>query len=256
MNEPRTAHQNAPITLPGTFVWHEINTPDIAASRTFYTELFGWDVNVADMGDAGLYTTFVQNETAIAGLTQARGDAGTPAAWISYTAVTDLDAAVQQDDIHIHVPPTPIPDGHFALIADPTGAVIGLFQDQPEAPIPNGAPVVGTVCWHELLTPHPSRAAGFYGPLLGWTTRTVDMGADGTYWLFRQGERDAAGMMEMPDTPAGWLCYIAVADADATVDRAVTLGGRIRVAPRDIPDVGRFAILEDPAGAMVAVLAF
>ena len=90
MNDPQAATLDAPATTAGTFVWHELNTPDPAASRAFYTDLFGWDVNVADLGDLGMYTTFVQDEAAVAGLTKAPDDPDAAANWIGYATVPEL----------------------------------------------------------------------------------------------------------------------------------------------------------------------
>jgi predicted enzyme related to lactoylglutathione lyase len=50
------------------------------------------------------------------------------------------------------------------------------------------------------------------------------------------------------------LPYIAVDDADATIARARKLGATIYVGPEDIPNVGRFGVLQDPTGASVAIL--
>jgi hypothetical protein len=53
--------------------------------------------------------------------------------------------------------------------------------------------------------------------------------------------------------PPNWLAYIGTPDCDATHDEAVSLGARSLVAPRDIPTVGRFAVLADPQGAVFAI---
>jgi hypothetical protein len=58
--------------------------------------------------------------------------------------------------------------------------------------------------------------------------------------------------------PAGaqpnWLPYVAVDDVDATIARAKKLGARIPVSPEDIPGIGRFGVLQDPTGAVLAVM--
>ncbi len=54
--------------------------------------------------------------------------------------------------------------------------------------------------------------------------------------------------------PPHWLVYFAVADCDASVERARTLGANVKVPPSDIPGVGRFAVLEDPQAAAFAII--
>jgi predicted enzyme related to lactoylglutathione lyase len=56
------------------------------------------------------------------------------------------------------------------------------------------------------------------------------------------------------DVPSNWMVYFRTADCDATAARAKKERGEVLVAPRDIPDVGRFAVLQDPQGAAFAVV--
>jgi predicted enzyme related to lactoylglutathione lyase len=53
---------------------------------------------------------------------------------------------------------------------------------------------------------------------------------------------------------AHWLPYVSVDDVDATIARAKRLGAKIPMAPEDIPGVGRFGILQDPTGAVLAIM--
>jgi hypothetical protein len=64
-------------------------------------------------------------------------------------------------------------------------------------------------------------------------------------------------MMAMPPNmkgvPSNWLVYIAVADCDVSAKKVTELGGKVVMAPVDIPNVGRFAIATDPQGAAFAL---
>jgi predicted enzyme related to lactoylglutathione lyase len=68
-----------------------------------------------------------------------------------------------------------------------------------------------------------------------------------------------AGGMPMGDqfpaeVPPHWAVYFAVDDTDATAEKAKQLGGQVQVEPMDIPDVGRFAVISDPQGAVFSVI--
>ena len=117
-------------------------------------------------------------------------------------------------------------------------------------------PPLGTVAWNELMTTDPEKGAEFYTGLTGWTVSKVDMGAMGFYYLFKRGERNAAGMMKHPDPSQrpGWTPYVAVASADASAARAAELGATVIVPPTDIEDWGRFYMALDPTGAVFAAL--
>jgi uncharacterized protein len=115
----------------------------------------------------------------------------------------------------------------------------------------DGSPFV----WHELVTSDQPNSGMFFRRLLGWTTRTVDAGPFGTYTLFQDSGRDVAGMMNpTPDSPGRgsyWHSYIAVDDVDDCVDRIPSLGGRVLVAPHEVPGFGRVCAATDPTGAVV-----
>jgi predicted enzyme related to lactoylglutathione lyase len=53
--------------------------------------------------------------------------------------------------------------------------------------------------------------------------------------------------------PPQWLSYVAVESADAAAQSAAALGARTLKPPTDIPGIGRFAVLQDPTGAVFAV---
>ena len=53
--------------------------------------------------------------------------------------------------------------------------------------------------------------------------------------------------------PANWLCYVRVDSADEGAKKAAGLGGTVRHAPFDIPHVGRMSMIQDPAGANLAL---
>jgi len=118
--------------------------------------------------------------------------------------------------------------------------------------------VLGRFVWHELMTTDTKAAERFYTTVIGWTTQAWPQNP--SYTMFLTGERPMAGLMDLPEdaramgTPPNWLIYIGSPDVDATVHTAVSLGGSILVPPKDIPNVGRFAVLRDPQGAVFAVL--
>jgi uncharacterized protein len=112
--------------------------------------------------------------------------------------------------------------------------------------------------WHECMTSDVVGAKSFYGGLLGWTAKDVDMGT-GPYTLFQKDGKDVAGCMSTSSAcggtacAPGWCAYVAVADVDATAMKAAELGGKVVAGPMDVPGIGRFATIVDPQGACLAV---
>jgi predicted enzyme related to lactoylglutathione lyase len=118
----------------------------------------------------------------------------------------------------------------------------------------------GVPCWVETLQPDLQAALNFYGPLFGWEFAGLgSMPGDqpGQYIVARVRGRDVAGIGSLPDrrgpsTPM-WMTHIRVNDADEAAERAKRAGGSLRDGPRDAFPAGRFAVVADPAGALMTV---
>lgn len=118
----------------------------------------------------------------------------------------------------------------------------------------------GAFSWSELLTSEPEAAAQFYAGLFGWQFDTMNMGPAGPYRVVKVGGEAVGGIMSMPATgqamPPNWCPYVTVADVDATAAKCTELGGTVMVPPSDVPGVGRFAVIADPQGAVLNVMAY
>lgn len=114
-------------------------------------------------------------------------------------------------------------------------------------------PSVGEFSWNELACGDLSAAKIFYGGLFGWETENFSGGGD--YVLFKQGPTPVGGLMKCPQPgmPSHWLPYVTVADVDASAARAKSLGAQVVVAPFEVPEVGRIAVLVDPQGAAIGL---
>jgi predicted enzyme related to lactoylglutathione lyase len=114
----------------------------------------------------------------------------------------------------------------------------------------------GRFVWHELHTTDRPKAVKFYSELLGWESKEVPMGPGEPYSLLLRDGKDFAGVTKSkapPSVPSHWLPYLAVEEVDPFAAKATELGARLLNAPMDIPDVGRFAVISDPQGAVFAL---
>ena len=116
----------------------------------------------------------------------------------------------------------------------------------------------GTLCWNELRTKDLQGASSFYIELFGWKAKKNAGVIDSEYTEFFNGDRPAAGMLQIQkewgDMPPHWSVYFAVANCDTTLETAKGQGGKVQMPPTDIKDVGRFAALQDPQGAHFGVI--
>jgi predicted enzyme related to lactoylglutathione lyase len=117
------------VNIPGTLSWNELATrqPDVASE--FYSQLFGWQAEpVPDMN----YTTFLNQGRMNAGMIEMNEEwEGLPPHWMVYFAVADCDASakkVTELGGQVHVSPTDIPTGRFAVVSDPQGATFTIIK--------------------------------------------------------------------------------------------------------------------------------
>jgi uncharacterized protein len=117
----------------------------------------------------------------------------------------------------------------------------------------------GRFIWYELITPDMAGAKRFYGDVIGWTAQDMPpMPGAEPYAILQVDGNGVAGMMNrgeaMKAMPPNWTGYICVDDCDAAAAKVTSLGGSVMNPPMDIPGIGRFAIVADPAGAMFAIM--
>lgn len=115
----------------------------------------------------------------------------------------------------------------------------------------------GSFCWNELSTTDDGAAKQFYTELFGWEYKAGDV-AGVSYSEIMVGGRPVGGVYQMGaeqgGMPSHWMPYVAVRDVDAAAARVESLGGKVCVPPTDIPNVGRFCVVNDPTGASISLL--
>jgi predicted enzyme related to lactoylglutathione lyase len=114
-------------------------------------------------------------------------------------------------------------------------------------------PMAKPIVHLELNTPDLDKAKSFYGALFDWKFEDMDMGAGGTYSLFKPDSGPGGGMMSMPEAPTMWLAYVGVDDVRAATEKAKSLGAQIIRDCMEVPNTGVFTILVDPTGASIAL---
>jgi predicted enzyme related to lactoylglutathione lyase len=198
---------------------------------------------------------------ALSQMSEEQQSQGMPPMWNSYVSVENADESAEKAAAlggTVIAPPFDVFDsGRMAVIQDPTGAVFSVWQ--PKSHI--GAKLVnipGTLGWNELVTKDVAQAKSFYSQLFGWESETQDMGNGMEYTTIMNKGRGNGGMIQMTeewgDAPSHWMVYFSVADCDASIEKAKTLGASVHVPPQDIPEVGRFSMIQDPQGASLTLI--
>lgn len=246
---------------PGTPSWIDLMTPSPAEDAAFYAGLFDWTYEPVPgkPGLTGGYGTFKLRGTNVAGVGPIIGE-GMPPNWGTYIATDNAAAAAEKVKANggrvIMEPMQVLDSGHMATCADPAGAFFRVWQ--PLSHI--GAELVnepGALVWNELNTRDVAGSKAFYSAVFGWQPQ---QGPREDYTMFNLDGKTVAGMIDMdlvhvPEgVPPYWSVYIGVDDCDATVAKSTELGGGVIVPAFDVP-VGRMAVLSDPVGAAISIVA-
>jgi len=116
----------------------------------------------------------------------------------------------------------------------------------------------GRFFWYELLTTDPKAAIEFYTDVVGWKTQAWE---SGDYTMLVGSQGPLGGVSVLPEqakkmgAPPYWQANVQVDDVDRSLALVKERGGKVLVAPMDIPKVGRLAVIADPQGAAIAMIA-
>lgn len=112
----------------------ELGSTDLAKAKSFYTDMFGWEITDTQYGEGMTYSMFKPEGGGPGGGMLTQPVPGAPSSWLPYVAVDDIHAATKQAaglGAQVHVDVQEVPNmGWFSVISDPTGAALGLWQQK------------------------------------------------------------------------------------------------------------------------------
>jgi uncharacterized protein len=250
----------ATTTIANKPAWIELASADAEASRSFYSKLFGWQVEVIADPTYGGYGMARIGAKDAAGIGP-KMDPNAPTAWNLYIGTEDIDGLAQRVGASggtVVMAPFDVGDqGRMAVFQDPAGAFISAWQGARMGGFQTNAP--NSFGWAELNARNVEKALPFYQQIFGWTVKRSEMGeGQPPYNEFQIDGRSVAGAWEMnpmvpAEVPSYWQIYFEIDDVDATFRTALDLGAQEMLAPQDFPG-GRFAIVSDPQGASFGLL--
>lgn len=117
----------------GSIGWRDLTVEDADGVRDFYAAVTGWTVQDVSMGDYSDYAMADANGEAVAGVCHARGEnADLPPQWLMYVVVADLEKSLDEAAKRggdIVAPTRGLMGGKMAVIKDPAGAVVALWEE-------------------------------------------------------------------------------------------------------------------------------
>ena len=255
LNEPASAEHH-----PGKRIYAELVTPDLAAAKQFYGQLFGWTFQDYVQRDAAFTQASLDGQV-IGGIYQRPLPQGRRPGWISFIATPDLaktEAVATQNGAKVLLSPRPFANlGEEAVLTDPQGAVFALLQsssgDQPDYLVPPGDWI-----WSSLIATDPGADAAFYKAVFGYDIYTMPDPQDAQHLLLASDNFARASVNPIPaawtNAKPRWLNYIRVDDAAAMSAKVAALGGKVLQQPHIDRHGGKIAVVADPAGAVFGLM--
>ena len=248
----------------GQYLWHELLTTDPDAGVGFYAKVLGWS-RFPYEGDPG-YAMLGNAQGPVGGARVMGKDPIADKAgpnWLTYVGVPDITAAlatVEAKGGRVVHPVTAVPGngGRYAVISDPQGATIGVYEPGSGMTGDNAAPS-GPDVWHELTAENPQAALEFYQAIFGWdVVATHDMGGHvGTYYIFGKGSKQMGGAFirtkDLPPTWPRWLVYMNVPSITVAVEAVKAAGGKVLNGPHQVPGGSWMAQVLDAHGVPLAL---
>ena len=243
--------QGAPLGAP---IWIDLMSSDLDGAQRFYGAVFGWTFESAGP-EYGGYVTASKDGRPVAGLMRNDPQWNAPDAWSTYLHTADVKATVAaatEAGATGCMEPMEVPEkGWMAIVTDPTGAPVGLWQPTGH----RGFEVVGEAgapVWHQLTTGDYGAALDFYRQVFGWQTKVE---ADTPEFRYSTASFDGEPLLGVMDgsvlgegVPSTWTFFLGAEDVDKTIELITANGGTVLRAAEDTP-YGRLAAVADPTGA-------
>jgi uncharacterized protein len=251
-------------TIPaGLPCWVELACHDEAATRRFYSGVFGWEYELRrdPATPNGRYSISSLDGLPTGGLYLA--GAHSAPGWTLHISVPHTASAaewVEHLGGEVTLGPVAIPHrGSILHAIDACGAPIVFWEAPADWQFASGGP--GTFSGADLNTHDGVAADHFYTKLFSYSSRQVGDGDDidyAEYLIDREPVlyRYVMGPEYDRDTPPHWLVYFEISPArgtDAAAGQALMLGGSVVLEPYDTA-FGRTALLADPDGSVFAVI--
>lgn len=239
----------------GTPCWVDLSTPDLPRATEFYTKVLGWSYEDTGPEFGGYHLALTRAGVAAGIGPQQSGE--TPSAWTVYLATDAVDAHTQQlverGSSLLFGPDEVGPFGRMALIRDPHGAVVGLWQAREHPGFSTMGPP-GMPAWFEVNSPEASQLSALFAEIFELERKKME-GME--YWSLHAEGRPRFGALQMTEEwegiPPHWMSYFSVAHTDAACARVRAQGGEVKHGPFDTP-FGRMAVCSDPMEAVFTLI--
>jgi len=233
-------------------LWHDLVTPNLEVSKTFYGKLFGWTFQ--DQNLKGFSYTLIKNNTETIGgmveITAAKSSVWITSLIVSPKEMKEKIKAALASGCKLATKPLKIAGrGKQVIFESPQGEEFAFITDTPGS-IDNNGDWIGMELWSD----NPEKAAQLYKDTFELTT-TETFYDKKPYWLFKKEGINVAGMIKNPITnqKSQWVPYLKNTNPSQVISNVSNLGGFVILKPTDNIRNGKLGIFQDPNGAILCI---
>lgn len=119
-------------------------------------------------------------------------------------------------------------------------------------------PRTGLIKWADLTVDNAESVRDFYAAVVGWQAIGLPVEGREDFLMVNRQTGDAAAAIchqagSLEGLPQQWLIYVTVEDLDDSIAACAEQGGRVVFGPCESETLGRWCVVEDPAGAVMAL---
>ena len=116
----------------------------------------------------------------------------------------------------------------------------------------------GKILWSDLTVSNAEQVRDFYSSVVGWTYEEHNMGECEDFAMKLPNTNDTVAAIchakgSNANMPPVWMMYVTVENLAKSLEECANKGGKTIDGPRKIGDAD-FAVIQDPAGAMIALI--
>ncbi len=237
----------------GKFVRIELITSKTKESAIFYEKLLGWTINP---GADPSYLVIENQGHELAKMRSYDSSKSTPEGWLSWLSVADIDDMIRDVPANggeVLSAPQPGEDGRMAVVKGPTGGIFGMIELSATARAQRD-PQEGDFVLSQLWTDDFESAVSFYSVMGDYNTVEVKYEKTNYSIMLAEGEPSAVIRRAPPGRSTRWIPFVYTANPDEVVSRAKSLRAVIVTPPRDVPTLGRVAVIEAPMGGVLGII--
>lgn len=246
-----------------SFCWVDLTTTDKQSAIDYYSELFGW----TNMPSSSIvhYDMFLLNKKAVAAINEMPEEVkslqSSSPYWMAHIAVENIEKSLNRvEELGGTLISNAINEagdnGLFAVIQDPEGAILGLWQGINHYGFAYSN-INSSFCWSEHASRNSNISIPFYEQLFSWSSKTENFG-DLPYTTFYFNERPVAGLYimgsDMANIPCHWLPYFMISNIDTAIAITHKYNGKLLIPKTFIEHIGFFSVISDPQGGVFGLI--